>query len=162
MANASLGFSGGAEITAAYSLYDTSKDELHECKKCLKGEVKSKLSMELTVKLIKGKVYRKRSYDLGTVKVGDFYYSIDYDEFGWTTCPHVCYPVKISVTDKDGKAIKGTSTVRVVDSKTGEAVEIRDKTSCMESVELTDSKETKVYLPNGSYVVHAENEEAKG
>ena len=70
--------------------------------------------MELTVKLIKGKVYRKRSYDLGTVKVGDFYYSIDYDEFGWTTCPHVCYPVKISVTDKDGKAIKGTSTVRVV------------------------------------------------
>ena len=162
LANASLGFSGGAEITAAYSLYDTSKDELHECKKCLKGEVKSKLSMELTVKLIKGKVYRKRSYDLGTVKVGDFYYSIDYDEFGWTTCPHVCYPVKISVTDKDGKAIKGTSTVRVVDSKTGEAVEIRDKTSCMESVELTDSKETKVYLPYGSYVVHAENEEAKG
>ncbi len=42
LANASLGFSGGAEITAAYSLYDTSKDELHECKKCLKGEVKSK------------------------------------------------------------------------------------------------------------------------
>ena len=162
LANASLGFSGGAEIAASYSVYDTSKDQIHECKKCLKGEVKSKLSMELTVKLIKGKVYRKRSYDLGTVKVGDFYYSIDYDEFGWTTCPHVCYPVKISVTDKDGKAIKGTSTVRVADSKTGEVVEIRDKTSSMESVELTDSKETKVYLPNGSYIVRAVKDKLEG
>ena len=162
LANASLGFSGGAEIAASYSVYDTSKDQIHECKKCLKGEVKSKLSMELTVKLIKGKVYRKRSYDLGTVKTGDFYYSIDYDEFGWTTCPHVCYPVKISVTDKDGKAIKGTSTVRVADSKTGEVVEIRDKTSSMESVELTDSKETKVYLPNGSYIVRAVKDKLEG
>ena len=162
LANASLGFSGGAEIAASYSVYDTSKDQIHECKKCLKGEVKSKLSMELTVKLIKGKVYRKRSYDLGTIKTGDFYYSIDYDEFGWTTCPHVCYPVKISVTDKDGKAIKGTSTVRVADSKTGEVVEIRDKTSSMESVELTDSKETKVYLPNGSYIVRAVKDKLEG
>ena len=162
LANASLGFSGGAEIAASYSVYDTSKDQIHECKKCLKGEVKSKLSMELTVKLIKGKVYRKRSYDLGTVKTGDFYYSIDYDEFRWTTCPHVCYPVKISVTDKDGKAIKGTSTVRVADSKTGEVVEIRDKTSSMESVELTDSKETKVYLPNGSYIVRAVKDKLEG
>ena len=162
LANASLGFSGGAEIAASYSVYDTSKDQIHECKKCLKGEVKSKLSMELTVKLIKGKVYRKRSYDLGTVKTGDFYYSIDYDEFGWTTCPHVCYPVKISVTDKDGKAIKGISTVRVADSKTGEVVEIRDKTSSMESVELTDSKETKVYLPNGSYIVRAVKDKLEG
>lgn len=162
LANASLGFSGGAEIAASYSVYDTSKDQIHECKKCLKGEVKSKLSMELTVKLIKGKVYRKRSYDLGTVKTGDFYYSIDYDEFGWTTCPHVCYPVKISVTDKDGKAIKGASTVRVADSKTGEVVEIRDKTSSMESVELTDSKETKVYLPNGSYIVRAVKDKLEG
>ena len=162
LANASLGFSGGAEIAASYSVYDTSKDQIHECKKCLKGEVKSKLSMELTVKLIKGKVYRKRSYDLGTVKTGDFYYSIDYDEFGWTTCPHVCYPVKISVTDKYGKAIKGTSTVRVADSKTGEVVEIRDKTSSMESVELTDSKETKVYLPNGSYIVRAVKDKLEG
>ena len=162
LANASLGFSGGAEIAASYSVYDTSKDQIHECKKCLKGEVKSKLSMELTVKLIKGKVYRRRSYDLGTVKTGDFYYSIDYDEFGWTTCPHVCYPVKISVTDKDGKAIKGTSTVRVADSKTGEVVEIRDKTSSMESVELTDSKETKVYLPNGSYIVRAVKDKLEG
>ena len=162
LANASLGFSGGAEIAASYSVYDTSKDQIHECKKCLKGEVKSKLSMELTVKLIKGKVYRKRSYDLGTIKTGDFYYSIDYDEFGWTTCPHVCYPVKISVTDKDGKAIKGISTVRVADSKTGEVVEIRDKTSSMESVELTDSKETKVYLPNGSYIVRAVKDKLEG
>ena len=162
LANASLGFSGGEEIAASYSVYDTSKDQIHECKKCLKGEVKSKLSMELTVKLIKGKVYRKRSYDLGTVKTGDFYYSIDYDEFGWTTCPHVCYPVKISVTDKDGKAIKGISTVRVADSKTGEVVEIRDKTSSMESVELTDSKETKVYLPNGSYIVRAVKDKLEG
>ena len=162
LAKASQVCSGGAEIAASYSVYDTSKDQIHECKKCLKGEVKSKLSMELTVKLIKGKVYRKRSYDLGTVKTGDFFYSIDYDEFGWTTCPHVCYPVKISVTDKDGKAIKGTSTVRVADSKTGEVVEIRDKTSSMESVELTDSKETKVYLPNGSYIVRAVKDKLEG
>ena len=162
LAKASLEFLGGVEITATYPVYDSSKDQVHECKACLKGELKSKLSLEFTVDLIKDMISRKRSFDLGAAKIGDFYYSFDYNEAGWNTCPHICYPVAISVRDKDGNEVEGVSMVTVTDKKNGKTVELRDKESRMDSVSLMDSKSTKVYLPNGSYVVHAVKEELKG
>lgn len=117
LAKATVSFSGGLEFSAAYSLYDSSKDEIHDCNMCLKGEVKRKLTLELAVDLVKGRVDKKCTYDLATVKIADFYYSSDYDEFGWTTCPRIYYPVKISVNDKNGNKIEGISTVTITDKK---------------------------------------------
>lgn len=154
LAKATVSFSGGLEFSAAYSLYDSSKDEIHDCNMCLKGEVKRKLTLQLAVDLVKGRVDKKCTYDLATVKIADFYYSSDYDEFGWTTCPRIYYPVKISVNDKNGNKIEGISTVTITDKKSGKSVEMRDKTSYWNSVELKDSEPTQVYLPNGVYVVY--------
>lgn len=164
LAKASLELSCGAEVAATRTLYDSSKDEIHDCNNCLNGEIKSKLSVEFSVDLVKGLLQKKVTFEPLTIKIGDFYYSLDYNEFGWNTCPRICYPVKISVRDKKGNSISGISTITVTDKKSGEAVELRvKKFSFKDFIELEGGEKKKAYLPNGSYIVHAANgEDMKG
>ena len=161
-AELALSFTGGAELSAKKAIYDTGKDEIHTCKLCLQGEINAKFTMELEVDIIKGVVNRKRAWDLPKIKVKDFYYSIDRGEFGWSTCPHIAYAVNVTVKDKDGKETKGTSILTVGDRKTAEQVKIVTPKGNVDSVEATDSKQTKIYLPNGSYVVQATQGKVKG
>ena len=161
-AELALSFTGGAELSAKKAIYDTGKDEIHTCKLCLQGEINAKFTMELEVDIIKGVVNRKRTWDLPKIKAKDFYYSIDRGEFGWSTCPHIAYAVNVTVKDKDGKETKGTSILTVGDRKTAEQVKIVTPKGNVDSVEATDSKQTKIYLPNGSYVVQAAQGEMKG
>ena len=161
-AELALSFTGGAELSAKKAIYDTGKDEIHTCKLCLQGEINAKFTMELEVDIIKGVVNRKRTWDLPKIKAKDFYYSIDRGEFGWSTCPHIAYAVNVTVKDKDGKETKGTSILTVGDRKTAEQVKIVTPKGNVDSVEATDSKQTKIYLPNGSYVVQATQGKVKG
>ena len=162
LCKSTLSFTGGAELSAKKALYDTGKDEIHTCKLCLQGEINAKFTMKLEVDIIKGVVNRKRTWDLAKIKVKDFYYSIDSGEFGWSTCPHIAYAVNVTVKDKDGKEIEGTSILTVGDRKTAEWVKIVTPKGNVDSVEATGSKKTKIYLPNGSYVVQAAQGEMKG
>lgn len=162
LCKSTLSFTGGAELSAKKAIYDTSKDEIHTCKLCLQGEINAKFTMELEVDIIKGVVNRKRTWDLAKIKVKDFYYSIDRGEFGWSTCPHIAYAVDVTVKDKDGKETKGTSILTVGDRKTAEQVKIVTPKGNVDSVEAIGSKKTKIYLPNGSYVVQAAQGEMKG
>ena len=161
-AELALSFTGGAELSAKKAIYDTGKDEIHTCKLCLQGEINAKFTMELEVDIIKGVVNRKRTWDLPKIKAKDFYYSIDRGEFGWSTCPHIAYAVNVTVKDKDGKETKGTSILTVGDRKTAEQVKIVTPKGNVDSVEATGSKQTKIYLPNGSYVVQATQGKVKG
>ena len=161
-AELALSFTGGAELSAKKAIYDTGKDEIHTCKLCLQGEINAKFTMELEVDIIKGVVNRKRTWDLPKIKAKDFYYSIDRGEFGWSTCPHIAYAVNVTVKDKDGKETKGTSILTVGDRKTAEQVKIVTPKGNVDSVEAAGSKQTKIYLPNGSYVVQAAQGEMKG
>ena len=161
-AELALSFTGGAELSAKKAIYDTGKDEIHTCKLCLQGEINAKFTMELEVDIIKGVVNRKRTWDLPKIKAKDFYYSIDRGEFGWSTCPHIAYAVDVTVKDKDGKETKGTSILTVGDRKTAEQVKIVTPKGNVDSVEAIGSKKTKIYLPNGSYVVQAAQGEMKG
>ena len=162
LCKSTLSFTGGAELSAKKAIYDTGKDEIHTCKLCLQGEINAKFTMELEVDIIKGVVNRKRTWDLAKIKVKDFYYSIDRGGFGWSTCPHIAYAVNVTVKDKDGKETKGTSILTVGDRKTAEQVKIVTPKGNVDSVEATGSKQTKIYLPNGSYVVQAAQGEMKG
>ncbi len=163
LAKASLSFAGGTEITATNNIYGAADSKLHECTLCLDGKVYAKLSLELEADFLKDKVKKTKSYNLAKIKISDFYYSTDHDEFGWTTCPHISYPVKVSAKDKDGNTITGTTTITVTGKESGKAVKIKDKTSkSFDSVTLTDSEEKTVYLPNGAYVVHAVNGDLGG
>ena len=163
LAKASLSFAGGTEITATNNIYGAADGKLHECTLCLDGKVYAKLSLELEADFWKDKVKKTKSYNLAKIKISDFYYSTDHDEFGWTTCPYISYPVKVSAKDKDGNNITGTTTITVTGKESGKAVKIKDKTSkSLDSVTLTDSEEKTVYLPNGTYVVHAVNGDLQG
>ena len=158
LAKASLGFSGGAEITATRSFFDSSKDVIHDCKNCLTGDIKGKLSLEMTVDIIKKKKDTTEPLEL-SAKIADFYYSFDWNELGWGTCPYICNAVEISVKDTNGNNVPGVITITVTDKKSGETVDIREGyNSFKDSIELTGSEEKKVYLPDGSYVVHAVND----
>lgn len=163
LAKASLSFAGGTEITATNNIYGAADSKLHECTLCLDGKVYAKLSLELEADFWKDKVKKTKSYNLAKIKILDFYYSTDHDEFGWTTCPYISYPVKVSAKDKEGNNITGTTTITVTSKGSGTAVKIKDKTSkSFDSVTLTDSEEKTVYLPNGAYVVHAVNGDLQG
>lgn len=116
LAKASLEFSGGAEITATRSFFDLSKDVIHDCQNCLKGEIKGKLSLEASVDIVKGEIDKKKSVE-SSIKIADYYYSFDWNELGWGTCPHICNPVKISVKDTNGNSVPGVITITVTDKK---------------------------------------------
>ena len=163
LAKASLSFTGGTEIIATNNIYGAADGKLHECTLCLGGKVYANLALELETDFLKDKVKKTKSYNLAKIKISDFYYSTDHDEFGWTTCPYISYPVKVSAKDKDGNNITGTTTITVTGKESGKAVKIKDKTSkILDSVTLTDSEEKTVYLPNGAYVVHAVNGDQQG
>ena len=163
LAKASLSFTGGTEIIATNNIYGAADGKLHECTLCLGGKIYANLSLELETDFLKDKVKKTKSYNLAKIKISDFYYSTDHDEFGWTICPYISYPVKVSAKDKDGNNITGTTTITVTGKESGKAVKIKDKTSkSLDSVTLTDSEEKTVYLPNGAYVVHAVNGDLQG
>lgn len=53
----------------------------------------------------------------GTIKLSDWYCSVDRGEYGRTACPHICYPVDVFVTDKDGIPVKN-AIITLLEEKT--------------------------------------------
>lgn len=72
-------------------------------------------------------------------KVKDFYYSFDFNEFGFTTCPHLRYQMEFVVVDSAGKAV-GDATVKIG----------------KESYKTDEKGIASVYLTVGNYVVQVE------
>lgn len=67
------------------------------------------------------------------VKVGDFYYSKDFNEFDFTTCPHISYRIIVTVENKQGQAVSDV----LVNNKNG-----------------TDQNgQATLYLPNGTHTL---------
>ena len=158
LGKASLEVTAGGEFSAKQQIYDSSKDVVHECKRCLDGNIKAKASAVMSVDFIKDKFEKKTTLFSAELKIADFYWSVDHREFGWTTCPYICYPVNVTVKDKDENSIIGKSTLTVTDRNSGNPVEIRTKEQSLNSIEATDSKKTKFYLPNGDYTVNADTD----
>ena len=115
--------------------YDISKiEEFHACRLCVDGDINFKCNLDFSVTIF-GKKYTteydsylgeevtkteadKNSQRKGTIsligftkKIGDFYWSKDYDEFGFKECPHKVYRSSIIFTDVLGNPLEG---VRVV------------------------------------------------
>lgn len=99
----------GAEIKAELPLSNNSSSGIaHTCKNCVEGEINGKLDVSFSAKLLnmKNLTYEHNLIDY-TIKICDFYYSIDKNEFGWGTCPYQAYKVSVSVKDKNGYAVNG-------------------------------------------------------
>ncbi len=82
-----LDLQAGTQITGKMDVALGTEERPHLCKQCISGDItgKSKLDVILDMVFIGEK---KASFPGPSRKLTDFYYSFDYDEFGWTTCPH--------------------------------------------------------------------------
>ena len=138
-----LSFEGevGAEIKSTQEVISSSKSVRHECKSCLDGEISGKESATFKAKFLnlKGLTFA-RTFEINQ-KLTDFYYSFDYDEFGFTECPHKTYAVTVLVLDKEKNPIK-------------EAV-----ISCNYMNYQTDENgKAKFYIAAGTYTISAERQ----
>ncbi len=107
VAKASLKATVGLEIKGELVKPDTSDSEVrHECKNCIDGDISKKLEISFEVQFLNKEGLKWSGKIDKTKKTDDFYYSLDYDEYGFGTCPHEKYRVQFVVVGTDGKAVK--------------------------------------------------------
>lgn len=136
---------------------DPSEDVVHNCKSCIEGKLNAKLSVDMKLNLIGDMFGIKVTLISGTIKLSDWYYSVDRGEYGRTACPHICYPVDVSVTDKDGIPVKN-AIITLLEEKTEKPVMIYTKTTCADSVKTGKTGKVKIYVPNGIYTIKADKD----
>ena len=85
-------------------------EEIHECKHCIEGEISRKGEISASATFFKAATI-KATFSLPPKRVWDFYYSMDYGEFGLTVCPHRKYKVSVSVRNENDRAIAGANIV---------------------------------------------------
>ena len=115
----------------------TREESVHCCEKCIEG--KMELVLEISVELeFFNKKYPSDSLIETAICTTPFYYSYDYNKFGWREeCPYKDYLTKVTVVDRDGKAVYGA--------------EVRYSTDCENDVLFgTTNSDGEVieYLPN--------------
>ena len=131
------GISGkiGPEISAEFAETGNNEDYKHDCGTCLKGEINYIKGISVYAKFFNLDKLKLEWSASKSYKGGDFYYSFDYNQFGFTTCPHITYKVTVAVRDKSGKPVSGTT---------------------VNGTETTDSDGRVIlYLPNGNHGITA-------
>ena len=104
----------GGEVTAAWTNSVTlGESERHVCIACIDGDINLYFSLTIDGQIL-GEVLAEKSFtsfeNKLSTKIGDFYYSLDYNEFGWgKECPHLEYKVAVTVLDKEGTPVQGAS-----------------------------------------------------
>ena len=133
------------------NIHDVNLDTLHECGTCVKGEIYGVFNVSFGMELLR---LVKYSISYGNkVKICDCYFSIDFKDFGLTTCPHKMYKTTFKVVNKDGIAVPNA----VVKCDGGYTID--DCGYIIESNNSTyqtdENGSVYVYLKNGDYKVVA-------
>ena len=136
---------------------DPSEDVVHNCKSCIEGKLNAKLSVDMKLNFMDDMFGIKVTLISGTIKLRDWYYAVDRGEYGRTACPHICYPVDVSVTDKDGIPVKN-AIITLLEEKTEKSFMIYTKTTCADSVKTGKTGKVKIYVPNGIYTIKADKD----
>ena len=85
-----------------------SEEEHHDCEQCTDGDVNFKAYLKCSIAATKHVKYETLIFEV-SLKLFDFYYSFDFDEFGLGTCPHNSYKVTLTVMDQSGAAVSGAA-----------------------------------------------------
>ena len=97
----------GAEINEKLTGGENENLKTHICKHCINGDVSAKIIIEAKATLLKNKEFK---YGLEfTLKLLDFYNSLDHQEKGIGTCPYWGYHVTVEVFDKNGNHINNAA-----------------------------------------------------
>ena len=86
---------------------DSNAASIHGCYNCMDMELKFIIEFEATIKFLKSKKLTYKSKNRAIeAKIGDLYWSIDNNKFGWGTCPYKSYRVTVYVRDQDKNPLK--------------------------------------------------------
>ncbi len=136
----------GIKIVGKWEISTQEKDYKHECKQCLDGDVFGVVGFEISAQMFNNEKFKWVVKGEMEEKFLDFYWSLDYNEFAFTECPHIAYKVTFSVTDESKNPLEG-ATVTYAETLVG----------------TTDANGKWVaYLPNGHYVAKGEWETKQG
>ncbi len=138
VASASLTAKVGVEVTAVLDYHRSESGEvLHTCSSCVDGDIYARVNLDAAAKLLNKEALTFRiSMADEKEKVADFYYSVDHDEFGLSSCPYLSFRIQAAVTDTAGKPVSGA----VIDGK----------------YTTDENGKAEFYLPNGSYRLKTE------
>jgi uncharacterized repeat protein (TIGR02543 family) len=155
LANASMNVSVGAEVKGTLKKTEqTSSNKRHECNECVNGDITAKAELEFKTELLKLKSFTFKLKKTVSAKIFDWYFSLDYGEFGLTTCPHYLYKVTITVQDTNKKPITD-AVVNVPFTLITKDEQGKEKQT--EVTSMTTDKDGKVegYLTGGTYQISA-------
>lgn len=126
---------------------------LHECGTCINGEIFAVFNCSFQIELLQflnfSVEYEKNE------KICDCYYSFDFNDFGFTTCPHKAYKITVKVVDRDNTPVPNSQIVcdNTYTVLNGDMIENDTNTF------TTDDKGTvSVYLKNGNYSIKVERD----
>ena len=141
IASVSMTAKVGVEVKGVLSKKPTNNTSvIHECKNCIDGDINAKVTLSFEAKLVN---CDNLKFALNLVdwsaKICDFYFSYDFAEFGFTSCPHYKYKTTVSVTDYDLHKVHGA--VVKIDGNEYKT----DENGCV-----------TVYLTNGNYKLTAQ------
>ena len=138
----------GAEIkgTLRYTS-DKPTSEKHECKSCVDGDFSARASLSFEAKFLN---LKKLTFKLTVmdkkIKLRDFYYSFDHDEFGFGTCPYISYSFIVNVLE--GKDVVQGASVKI-SSSSEDITKTTDKDGKIEAVYLKNVKYTVTVTKKG-------------
>lgn len=152
----------GLEIIGKQLIATSSDDMKHECNKCIDGKVNIKIEAKAKLNILKKCINVECKIASITLKITDFYWSVDKNEFGLRKCPHTNYKVDITANDDNGNAVQ-EGELTVYDKTTKKDVDIILKNGGKQSsVKLNNDGKATIYLPNGSYTVKVTKGSEKG
>lgn len=99
----------GCEIKGEKSFNEENSDkEKHVCTNCIKGSTNAKLDLSFKVDFVE-LIHLKKDFLNLSYKLWDWYYSVDFGEFAFTTCPHKQYRITVVALNPNGNPIKGVT-----------------------------------------------------
>ncbi|MCR5119203.1 MAG: Ig-like domain-containing protein [Lachnospiraceae bacterium] len=149
VAKVSITARAGVEIKGSFTT-KKNPDVIHECASCMNGDVNVKADVSFEASLVWGHVYFKETTPSLTIKIGDWYYSFDYNELGMGTCPHEMYKVTYFIKNTAKEPVKDVVI-------TGNGMFVLDGERIIEkdTVNTGEDGKAEVFQKKGSQVISA-------
>ncbi len=143
LASASLEGKIGAESVSKASLVGKKDDTIHDCERCIQGEIFAKGSVSIKVELLK----LEFKYDMLEMKVKccDWYKSAG-KKLKFTTCPNYKYKITVATVDDSGKLLPGSKVEGDFSVITGQGTPEK-----AQFIKTGEDGKAVGYLPEGNY-----------
>lgn len=99
----------GAELKGELASDVPSTSKIHLCDSCVDGDVYGKFEVSFGIDLLGNELIGQSIDNKITfnIKIADWYYSLDHNEWGFGECPHIAHKVALKVCNKDDIGLQG-------------------------------------------------------